>query len=134
MATNTLPTTDKKMTNAATTGLHGPFQLTFDGISQAVTRKSSGTFVLGHTDARGRFCINHVGRADDDVKKTLLDYIGSASMFKYSYFPLRAAFEKECELFHNFSPSGTRVHPGRPLGTNWVCPHCRIFASYRSTY
>lgn len=123
---------DRTMANTATTGLLGPFRLTFDGISQAVTRKSSGTFVLGHTDAAGRFCINHVGRADNDLKSGLLDYIGSASMFKYGYFPLRSAFEKECELFHNFAPPGTRVHPGRPKGTNWVCPYCRIFASPRS--
>lgn len=127
-----LPTTEKKVAVTGTAGLMGPYKLTFDGISSAVTRKAPGTFVLGHTDPGGRFCINHVGRADEDVKTKLLEYIGSASMFKYGYFPLRAAFEKECELFHRFSPPGTRVHPGRPRGTNWVCPHCRIFSSYRS--
>jgi len=110
------------------TGLAGPYRLTFDAIDSAVARKSPGVFALGHTDTAGRFCVNHVGRSDTDVKGRLRDYIGSASLFKYSYFPSsRAAFEKECELFHDLNPPGNRVHPDRPRGTTWACPRCRIF-------
>ena len=113
------------MTN---TGLLGPYQLTFDGIDCAVDRKSPGVFALGHSSADGKFVINAVGRSDDDIKARLRDYIGSEIMFKYRYFPSpRQAFLKECELFHSFSPPGNRIHPDRPRGASWECPHCRIY-------
>lgn len=116
----------------AKTGLLGPFRLSFDGITGTLTRTSAGAYALGHLDSNGRFCINHVGRSDTDLKEKLCSYIGSATMFKFSYLPnSRAAFEKECELFHDFKPPGNRVHPGRPSGTNWECPRCRIFDRQR---
>jgi hypothetical protein len=108
--------------------LLGPFKLNFDAIDAAITRQSAGVYALGYTSPDGKFCINHVGRADTDVKNKLRDCIGSATLFKFGYLPSRkAAFERECELFHDLSPPGNRVHPGRPQGTNWVCPRCRIF-------
>jgi len=82
------------------TGLSGPYRLSFDAIGAAVTRTSAGVFALGHADAGGRFCVNHVGRSDSDIRTRLLDYIGSDALFKFDYFPTsRAAFERECELF-----------------------------------
>ena len=57
------------------TGLSGPYRLSFDAIDAAVTRKSAGVYALGHTDAQGRFCVNHVGRSDSDVRSRLLDFI-----------------------------------------------------------
>lgn len=110
------------------TGLSGPYRLTFDTIDSAVARKSAGVFALGHADAAGRFCVNHVGRSDADVRARLLECIGSDTLFKYSYFPTsRAAFERECELFHDIGPPRSRVHPDRPKGTTWECPRCRLF-------
>jgi hypothetical protein len=114
------------MTN---TGLSGPYKLTFDAIDAAVTEVSPGVFALGHADKEGRFCVNHIGRSDADLKAGLRDYIGSDSLFKYGYFPSsEAAFRRECELFHDVQPPRTHVHPGRPKGTSWECPRCRIFA------
>lgn len=114
------------MTN---TGLHGPYRLTFDAIDAAVVRTSPGVFALGYADADGRFCVNHVGRSDADVKIRLRDFIGSDSLFKYDYSASsEAAFQKECELFHDVRPPRNLVHPGRPRGTSWECPRCRIFA------
>ena len=113
----------------AKSGLLGPYKLNFDTIDAAVTRSSAGVYALGYTSPEGRFCINHVGRADTDVKSKLRNYIGAATLFKFGYAPSsKAAFERECELFHALSPPGNRVHPGRPQGTNWACPRCRIFA------
>jgi hypothetical protein len=94
-----------------------------------VTRKSAGVYALGHADAQGRFCINHVGRSDSDVRSKLLDYIGSDALFKYIYYSFpQTAFEKECALFHDISPPGNRLHPDRPKDTKWRCPRCQIFA------
>jgi hypothetical protein len=108
--------------------LHGPYKLNFDTIDAAITRNSAGVYALGYTNPDGKFCINHIGRADTDVKSKLRNYIGSATLFKFSYLATsKAAFERECELFHDLAPPGNRVHPGRPQGTNWVCPRCRIF-------
>lgn len=117
------------MTKTATkTGLLGPFRLTFDAIGAAVIRESAGVYALGHANPEGRFCVNHVGRADTDVRSKLQNCIGSATLFKFAYLPTsRAAFERECELFHDLSPHGNRVHPGRAPGTSWECPRCRIF-------
>lgn len=114
------------------TGLMGPYSLTFDGISSAVTRRSPGVYALGHTGPDGKFHIQHIGRSDTDVRDKLRGYIGSNSMFKYGYFASsRAAFEKECSLYHDFSPPGNRIHPDRPAGSSLECPHCRFFASAR---
>ena len=111
------------------TGLSGPYRLSFDAIDAAVTRKSAGVFALGHADPQGRFCINHVGRSDSDVRGRLLDYIGSDALFKYGYSASsQTAFEKECELFHDFGPPSNRLHPDRPKDTRWRCPRCQMFA------
>jgi hypothetical protein len=112
----------------ANTGLLGPYRLTFDAIDAAVTQLHRAYLRWG-MPTRGRFCVNHVGRSDADIKIKLRDFIGSDSLFKYGYFPSsEAAFQKECELFHDVRPPRNLVHPGRPKGTSWECPHCRIFA------
>ena len=110
------------------TGLMGPYRLDFDTIDAAIRRSSAGVFALGYTNNEGKFCINHIGRADTDMKGKLRNCIGQATLFKFGYLPnSRAAFLKECELFHDLAPPGNRVHPGRPQGTSWECPRCRIF-------
>jgi len=112
----------------AKTGLLGPYRLNFDTIDAAITRSSAGVYALGYASPEGKFCINHVGRADSDVKGKLRNCIGSATLFKFGYLPTsKAAFERECELFHDLSPPGNRVHPGRAPGSSWACPRCRIF-------
>ena len=111
------------------TGLSGPYRLSFDEIDAVVMRKSAGVYALGHADAQGRFCINHIGRSDTDIRARLFENIGSEMLFKFGYFgSSQTAFEKECKLFHDISPPGNRLHPGRPKGTRWRCPRCQIFA------
>ncbi|HKZ95895.1 MAG TPA: hypothetical protein VJ045_02825 [Hyphomicrobiaceae bacterium] len=110
------------------TGLLGPFRLTFDGINDAIPRVSPGAYALGHTDVSGRFYVDFVGRADTHIRDKLHSFIGSATLFKYACLPnAEAAFLKECELYHAFKPPGNRTHPDRPSGTNWECPRCRFF-------
>lgn len=110
------------------TGLLGPYRLTFDGINRAIFRRSAGVFALGHRDPNGNFRVKHVGRSDTDIRSRLCECIGSDTLFKFSFYAsARAAFEKECELFHDFNPPCNRIHPGRPKGTTWECPRCTIF-------
>jgi hypothetical protein len=113
-------------------GLLGPYRLTFEGINDAIARQSAGVFALGSTDPSGNFRVKHVGRADSDVRNRLRECIGSDAMFKVGFFAsAQAAFEKECELFHDFAPPGNRIHPGRSKGTRWACPRCRIYQANR---
>lgn len=110
------------------TGLSGPYQLTFEGIEAAVTHRLPGVYALGHKDRTGRFSIQCIGRSDSDIRARLRDCIGAANFFKFDYFRLdHEAFERECELFHDLQPPGNRVHPDRPRGTTWRCPRCRMF-------
>lgn len=108
------------------TNLHGPFVLTREGISKAVTRVSAGAYALGHVGADGVFYVARIGRSDMCLKLRLHSYIGEYAAFKAMYFPsAMEAFKKECELFHNFSPPGNDIHPDRPNGTKATCPFCR---------
>ena len=76
-------------------------------IDEVVTKKSPGNYALGHTDDKGIFNVQYVGRSDTDLKqelKTRLD--AKYKRFKYSYASSpKDAFEKECQNFHDFGGS-----------------------------
>jgi len=117
----------------ANTGLKGPFLLTEDGIDNEVTRVSPGAYVLGYLNGNKTFIVCYVGRSDDDLNKRLKKWVGRKNYkrFKYAYFSSpKAAFEKECRLYHDFGGKGkldNDIHPARPENTNWECPVCTIF-------
>lgn len=105
--------------------LIGPHKLTFDGIAAALNQPSPGVFALGYSGRHDVFYINFVGRADLDLRVQLRNMIGSDVAFKYSLAESgEAAFYRECDLFHAFRPPANRLHPSRPMSTNWVCPLC----------
>lgn len=115
------------------TGLrYGPYPLTSEEIEEEVTRASPGVYVLDKRNKEGTFTVNYVGRADVSVNKRLHQWVGSKyKRFKFDYSSSpKAAFEKECEIYHDFSgPDGKMdndVHPKRPEGTNWQCPRCDV--------
>ncbi len=111
----------------AASGLRGSYPLTTADISANVTKTSPGAYALGYTKDN-TFYIDYVGRSDADVAKRLKDHVGKYSRFKYEYYQsAKAAFEKECRLYHDFSPSDNKVHPDRPNGSGWACPVCTIF-------
>lgn len=106
--------------------LAGPYRLTYDAINVAVRKEKPGVFALGSLDSEGRFCLSKVGRSDANVKEALRMFIASEPLFKFSYETgAKQAFLRECELFHKFRPQGNMLHPSRPAGTTWTCPHCR---------
>ena len=111
----------------ASSGLRGPYPLTEDGINENVTRRSPGVYALGYSKNR-KFHIKYVGRSDSDVGGRLHDHEGTHSQFKFEYYASsKAAFEKECHLYHDFDPPENKIHPDRPAGKDWECPVCTIF-------
>lgn len=114
----------------ARTGLFGPFSLDRVSVDQYVGN-NIGAFALGHTNDRGEFVARYVGRSDTDVNQQLKSWIGRYQQFQYRHFlSARAAFEKECRLFHHFGGTerlDNSGHPARPVASDWTCPHCATF-------
>lgn len=110
-------------------GLKGSFRLSRSQIDAQVSSVSPGIFALGQRSADGaKFTIWRVGRSDADLCRHLHKYVGKYSFFKFDYAESASeAFERECDLFHRFSPQDNRTHPTRPMGTRWRCPRCEIF-------
>ena|SRR5262249_14853669 len=117
----------------ASSGLHGPYDLTIENIDDVVRGKGPGAYALGNSSAQGAtFVIRCVGRSDDDLNARLKKWVGRKyPQFKYRLMDSsKAAFEKECQLFHDFGETATldnEVHPARPKGSDWKCPRCNIF-------
>ena len=101
---------------------YGPFHLTAQTITAAIIAKSPGTYVLGQQGDDNVFYINYAGRSDEDVATRLRQHIGTDKQFWFSYYnTAREAFDKECQLYHDFHPPRNLVHPARPKGAK---PHC----------
>lgn len=113
----------------ATLNMQGPYDLTQAGVNSAVTQTSTGNYGLGYLNSDNTFIVQYVGRSDNDVNGRLKDWVGTKyKKFKYSFASsTKAAFEKECQNYHDFGGSeklDNDVHPARPDGTNWKCPVC----------
>ena len=120
------------------TGLRGPYKLDKETIDQKVTMKA-GAYALGQLDKEGFFIPKYVGRSDDNLYKRLSyrmiglallkDWVGKYSHFRFEYYGSpKAAFEKECNLYHDFKKQlDNKQHPDRPDGSNWQCPRCDAF-------
>lgn len=106
---------------------NGPYPLVEENVAVVVSKKSSGAYALGNSKSNG-FHVQYVGRSDTDLAGRLRQHIGRYDESKcgYSSSP-KDAFEKECTLYHDFSPVDNKVHPGRPEDANWKCPRCSIF-------
>ena len=114
----------------ATTGLHGPHALTAQGIDAVFKSASPGAYALGRQTAQGYY-VDYVGRSDSDLPARLKQWAatGRYPHFKAGYLQTaQAAFEYECRLYHDFGGGTKRldndIHPARPQGSNWLCPHC----------
>ncbi len=111
-------------------GMQGPFILDFEAIDKVVTSKSPGNYALGKNNEAGVFLVNYVGRSDVDVNDRLKSWVNQStnSLFKFSNATSpKAAFEKECVNYHDFSPPANDNHPNRPENSNWTCPKCNVF-------
>lgn len=121
----------------ARTGLLGPFALDSASIDRYVGN-NIGAYALGASNERGELAVRYVGRSDTDVNQQLKSWVGRYAQFEYRHFlSARAAFEKECRLFHDFGGTArldNAAHPARPDSAGWTCPQCAAFrASHRSS-
>jgi len=115
----------------ATTGLHGPHALITQTIDTVVIGIGAGAYALGRHTTAGTYYVDYVGRSDSDLNGRLKQWAAEAKYphFKYGFLDsAQNAFYYECRLYHDFGgPSGqlhNDVHPARPKGTSWKCPHC----------
>jgi len=114
----------------ASLSMEGPCTLDYGTIEAKITRTSPGNYALGEKNDSGTFLVGYVGRADTDVKTRLKSWVDKTKkpLFKFSYASsAKAAFEKECENYHDFNPPSNDIHPDRPNGSSWKCPRCKIF-------
>jgi hypothetical protein len=106
------------------------YKLDSTTIDQVITSKSPGIYALDRTTTPG-FKVNYVGRADDDVAQRLKTW-ASEGYYKYFQFEYhisaKAAFERECKLYHLYPNLDNVIHPARPAGRNYACPiaGCRV--------
>lgn len=115
------------------TDVKGPYGLTSQKIAEVVGRTSSGNYTLGRVQDNG-FCVLYVGRSDRDVAEQLRSWVSQyphykAFVFSYASSP-RAAFDKECEDFHDYGGTerlDNAVHPTQPVDTDWLCPRCHFY-------
>ena len=115
----------------ATLNMNGPYELTTEKIDEVITRTSAGNYALGYVEDK-KFKVRYVGRADSDLNDRLKDHIDEGyESFKYSYATSpKAAFEKECENYHDFGENKSldnKIHPDRPDDSSWKCPKCNKF-------
>ena len=111
----------------------GPLSLTVQMISEFVTRTCAGNYSLGRIQENG-FCVLYVGRSDKDVAKQLRSWTSQHARYKQFVFSYasdpRAAFDRECEDFHDFGGTerlDNAAHPKRPPTTDWLCPQCEFY-------
>lgn len=107
------------------TRLYGPFQLTEQGIDANVQSDSPGVYTLGAT-RDDLFLAGYVGRADQDLKGGLKMHLEEPyPQFKFAYaISARDAFERQCDLYHEYVGLDNRQHPCPPHGLNLFCPRC----------
>jgi len=108
------------------TGLHGPHNLTADGVAAAVKGVGPGAYVLGTLKTDGVFYVSYVGRSDSDLAARVLDHVAKPyAHFKYGFYSTAVeAFKKECQLYHDFGQLAldNECHPAKPRGTWHSCP------------
>ena len=105
---------------------YGPHPLTDADICAHVSGSLAGAYVLGFTVADGIFDVDFVGRSAADLRQKLLlhtPYRHPEFLFTYCRNETEA-YERECELYHEFHPRDNLVHPSAPLSSDLRCRIC----------
>jgi hypothetical protein len=100
------------------------YALTSERIDEVVTITLPGVYLLDKSTT-GAFAVNYVGRADDDIAKRLKQHAtdGYYKFFQFEYqTSAKAAFDRECELYHYYPNLDNIIHPARPKNTYYSCP------------
>lgn len=105
------------------TGLFGPHSMGSDTINSVVSANGIGCYALGYI-SDGEFYVTRIGRSDKNLRNRLLSYGDKYPSFKYGFFDsVRACYEKECQLWHDFRPDDNPYHPDKPDGMTLSCPY-----------
>ena len=110
--------------------MSGPYALTSEAVTLAVTKAKIGNYALGYLRADGVFMVGRTGRSDKCTLGRLLTHAGERdyAQFMFSYAAtVREAFVIECHLYHDFPCPGNKAHPQRPPDEKWPCPRCSVF-------
>jgi hypothetical protein len=102
-----------------------PFPLRKEIIRARVPPKAAGILVLSYDRAQDAF----IGRADDDLRSSLEEYIGEYAFFYFEIIDrVDERFYRECEFFHRFGGDhgqlDNTMHPRVPEGSGLSCPMC----------
>ena len=112
----------------ASLNMNGPYPLTKEEIDKRITKISACNYAYGHTNDKGSFVVEYVGRADSDLNDRIKHGIGQYKEFKYSYAQsAKEAYEKECKNFHDFGEDkklDNKYHPDKPDNKDYSCPVC----------
>jgi hypothetical protein len=102
-------------------------------IDELVAEGYAGYYILGNASGEV-FEPRCIGRSDSDVHHELEAQESErreSAYHNYKYFKFglaksaQAAFEMECQLYHQLGSSDlldNKVHPVRPKGALWKCP------------
>lgn len=112
-------------------GLGRPLPLDAKTIEEHVDNgegwSSASVYVLGGirkgSDGKPRFAIRYVSHVDGDLGEELRRHIGKYKGFRFKFFrSTHNAYDRECEIYHEFSPSDNAGHPEKPKNTKFTCP------------
>lgn len=102
-----------------------PYPLKENVISTLTPERAGGIFVLSYDRTQDAF----IGRADDDLRRALTEYVGEYAFFYFEVIErVDERFYRECELFHRFGGDHGQLdntrHPSAPEGSGLSCPVC----------
>ena len=114
--------------------MNGPFDIDHRIINEVIPKRLPGNYALGNIKSEGAFVVKYIGRSDHDInaeiKNCIVRFGRTYTKFKFSYAGSdKAAFEKECQNFHDFGGTAklnNTTHPSSPPRTKWKCPFCNV--------
>ena len=106
--------------------MNAPFPFNEKSIDNTIHDNKIGNYALGSINDKDGLSVSYVGRSDNDLKAELKQRLQTHphSHFKTSYAnSVEEAYNKECQNYHDFSPSENEIHPAKP-NLNIQCPVC----------
>ncbi len=102
------------------------FPFTVASIEINVKKIAGGVYVLDPPDPRHRTAVGFVGRSDKDVAESLQRQVKAGyKEFAFTYTSsVLQAYDKECEMWHEWKPIANPVHPAKPPGKPMPCAIC----------
>lgn len=99
--------------------MEGPYRLTGDQVTSWVPLPLPGVYLLSDDGEE----MLRVGRCHDHMAACLKGWVGWYRLFWFDYaLSPRAAYQRECELYHQHAPRDNQSHPQAPSRTRWLCP------------